>query len=214
MKRLLYAILAVMLMAGQAGAFMLIASGGVVEGGPTVTMGETADYTAIAGGVGIVAGVATGETNWSNGDLVYNETSTGSNDHYVEAIVEADNYGAGLVVRCNGTTGYYGVLNATNSRLAVYSFNGGMLGTLEVNMDAPTTTISAGTTYGLKMQISGSTLSAWLDPGKDGTHEEELGTFNISTGTNNYTTGVYVGMTFWRGNGQDPTVDSLEGDAL
>jgi hypothetical protein len=175
----------------------------------------SANYTGIVNGISTSGGTSGGTTNFQN-NFAFHETSTGSNDHYVKAKVQVGTSTAagGVILRCDGngasSTGYRAAL-ADNDRLYLHSFSGATH-TLITHW-AVSSDLIANQTYTVKVQVSGSTFTAWIDLNNDsdfGDVNESLGNLTSST----YASGPYVGISFNRSSGTDFRGDDLEGDAL
>lgn len=162
------------------------------------------DYTAITGGIAISGGAAYGTTSWQYNYVLHN-TDTGSDSHFVQALVQNTNdsgYG-GVVFGSNGTTGYVAQINTLNDRIELKSFNGATLSNVLTNVSAGHDLLPA-TNYLLKISKSGSTFTVSIDGSVKGTMTDST-----------YATGSRVGLFFDRAsNGQNPPADNLEGGAL
>lgn len=156
------------------------------------------DYTAITtSGMTISGGVANGgaDTGTSyTSHIVYHETSTGGNNHYAEAYTSAAR--AGVVVRCNGATGY--IIRITSvgatSYIKLFTFNGETISDPNkfVYSDVE---LTIATLYKLKVTVSSGTFHIYLDVNDDGDYQdanEDWGTISDST----YSSGQYVGLYF------------------
>jgi len=174
----------------------------------------SANYTAITGTINIAAGTIGGDSNWQY-NYFYNKTATGSNDHFVQADLapsEATSAGGALLLlRSDGTTGY--IVNVTSGveRIYLRRFNGGTVTDIDwiSTIDA-----IANQVYRVKVSVSGSTFSFYIDHNSDGDFDdanESLGTKTDAT----YSTGQYIGIGANRGaDGVDYRGDNLSGDAL
>lgn len=196
----------------------------VVESGGGATISDDfstdtgLDYTPIVNGISISGGTAGGSTNWAD-NSVYHSTSTGSNDHYMQADAgvsassNADNIPA-IVLRCNGngstSTGYRAGLVDTD-RLYLHSFSGSA-NTFIVYWTV-SSDITTSDTLTTKVQVSGSTFTAWIDLNSDGDFDDANESLGNQTDTT-YSTGAYGGLAFGRAGGVDHRIDNLEGDAL
>lgn len=167
-----------------------------------------ANYTAIAGSMTISGEKLHGQAYASS--VLYHETTTGSNDHYVQGkLLKVSGDESGLVLRCNGTTGYYIFIDSLTV-VKLNSFNGATpayVGAWTVP------TLTDGQEILIKVSVSGNVFSLFLDYNGDGdfddTNEVET-TLTSST----YTTGEYIGPYISRGAADAVTVDNLSGDAL
>lgn len=168
-----------------------------------------ANYVSIEGGISIDGGVAHNAVNW-NAALLYHSTSTTSSDHYVEASVEyISGDESGIILRCNGTTGY--LVEIGEQGIVLRRFSGSVF--TFISIDA-TETLIANQLYKIRATVSGSTFHLYIDLNGDGDYldsGEDLGTKNDAT----YTAGTYVGIYINRGSsGTDPIVDNLSGGSL
>lgn len=188
-------------------------AGGITDDFSTDT---SANYTAIHGSISISGGSLGGGTAWTQNYAIHN-TSTGSNDHYVQGKIQTGGVSAGgaIGLRSNGTTGYLVCLNVDATRLTLFGINGA---TLTINPDSTaykSITGSGGAgSYTVKLSISGNIIHAYIDLNDNGTFvdsNEDLGTWTISS----YTSGQYVVVGALRGSDNvDYRVDYLLGGAL
>lgn len=157
------------------------------------------NYTAINGSLTIASNKAIGSA-WA-GKWMHHNTSTGSNDHYAQATVfpgvSSSSDGSGVIVRSNGTTGYMVQLYAgTPGAIILYPFNGSSVAAhvganIDVNItDAP---------HVLKLSVSGSTFTVWLDGVSQGTWTDST-----------YSSGQYIGISS-RSAGTELSVDDFSG---
>ena len=167
----------------------------------------SAQYTAISGSISISGGSFGSGTAWVSTYAIHN-TSTGSNDHYVQGEIQT---GGGMIgLRSNGTTGYMVYLNEDASRLYLVSFNG-KTQTENPNGNYPknVTGTSGPGFYIVKLTISGSTIHAYIDLNNNGSFtdaNEDLGTWDDAT----YSTGQYVVVGAFRSN-TDHRADNFSG---
>lgn len=174
----------------------------------------SANYTAITGTINIAGGNIGGGTNWAY-NYFYHETATGSNDHYVQGdLAPSDTTAAGgalLVLRSDGTTGYHINVSSATERIYLRRFNGG---TVTDSDWISTIDALANQAYKVRVSVSGSTFSFYIDHNSDGDFDdanESLGTKTDAT----YATGQYIGIGANRGaDGVNYRADNLSGGAL
>lgn len=208
MKYLLTALLLLLCAASvQAGVFVGFGQSGGGGGGgisDTFDTDTSASYTKIFGGdISITGGYATLGGGWVNAAF-YHETSTGSNDHYAEGVVERSSDGAGgLIVRCNGTTGYAIQVYHDGSQVNLIRFNG--------DSETWVGTFALGLTLGalprFRLEAEGTNFRLYLH---NGTSFDQVGSA-ISDST--YTTGSYIGMFGSNANG-GAKIYSIAGGSL
>lgn len=187
--------------------------GGVpVAAGPEISDTFSSDnLTDICGTVTVSDGNALGGSNYE-GNTAYHTTGLSSDDHYIQAEVRyhnSTNTTAGVLFRYNTTngTGYTAMphYSGTNMAVRVRPFASGsweqdVLGNITfTNL----TTDLQDTTLTLKIQIDGTTITAWLE-GEQG----------ASTLTATYETGNYVGVIVKKTTANDQWVEEIEADAL
>jgi len=173
----------------------------------------SANYTAITGTINIASGTIGGGTNWQH-NYFYHETSTGSDNHYVQGYVATSvNALAGGTVglRCNSATGYLLHLVSANDRVYLNRFNGA---TVSIGSYLTSASDLGTGSYNVKVTVSGSTFHIYVDHNGDGDFldtNEDLGTITDST----YSTGEYIVVGASRGtDGVDYRVDNLSGGSL
>jgi len=174
---------------------------------------NSADWTGIKDGLtwdtgnGIVYGTNDWATNWS-----YYETAMGSNDHWIEANLRSvGSYRAGVVVRCNGTTGYIVYLSSTNSRIYLFTFDG-TTATEVTNFTASGATMTDDRDTWMKVTITGTSIDVDVDISGDGDYNdtgEAMTTWTNST----YSTGQYVGLYVAMDAANPPYVTEVRADA-
>lgn len=178
----------------------------------TFTSNTSANYTNIKDGFtwdtgnGWVYGSNDWATNWS-----YHETSVTSNDHWIEGEIRSvGNYRAGLIVRCNGTTGYMVYLSSTNNRIYLHTFDGTTM-TEVTNFTAVGATMTDDRDTWMKVTISGTSIDVDVDINGDGDYldtGEGMTTWTNST----YSTGTYVGIYMAMDAAQPPYIKSIRAD--
>jgi hypothetical protein len=163
----------------------------------------SADYTALANGISISGGYAYGSVQYAN-CAVFHETTMGSPDHYVQAKIEyATASSAYLIFRHNGSNAGYAV-TIVGSSLKLYKIEAGTLTFLDKYW---TITATSGTLYTVKIVISGSNITAFLNGSQlMTTHNSTDGIISDST----YSAGNYIGIGWDRGAGYNPRIDDLE----
>jgi len=156
------------------------------------------NYTAITSyGMVVSSGTAKGNTNFQTA-IVYHETPTGSDDHYVQ--YSRDNAYGGGVLRCNGTTGY--LIKASNATTVyLYPFNGSTVGAYVGGGAWTGLTLTSSSV--IKLTVTGNTFELFIDDVSQGTKSDAT-----------YSTGQYVGMHWTRGSGDNPAIDNFSGGAL
>lgn len=165
-------------------------------------------------GMYISGGVANGgmgtDTSYAE-HILYHETTTGTDDHYVElSTIDAR---SGVVLRCNGTTGYIVRLTSygETSYAKLYSFNGASVTDMDKYF-SHLTELSGSTYYKIKITVSGSTFHLYVDVNGDGDYldtSEDWGTVTDTT----YSLGQYVGVYFIEYSG-NATADNFSAGAL
>ena len=182
--------------------------GAVAAAGPTIDEDFSVDnFVDIENSISVGGGVGTNGSGWAL-NSAYVNTSVGDNDNWAEITAEFDAAwsGGGVVIRCNGTTGYLMVLQQTTAnQVGFYKFNG----TTETALTYFTwtsKTLTAGNSYTLKAQVVGGTFSAWIDG--------DAADSTIADAT--YATGDMVGVAIRAGNsaGGAVWVDDLTGDGV
>lgn len=170
----------------------------------------SANYTGIKDGFtwdtgnGYIYGSNDWATNWS-----YHTTSMGSNDHTVEARLRSvGSYRAGVVLRCNGTTGYIVYLSSTNDRVYLLSFNGTTA--TEITNATATSAITDDAETWIKVVISGTSIGVYVDINDDGDYDDAGETVAGWTDAT-YSTGQYIGVYCSLDDAPAPYITDLRG---
>lgn len=155
---------------------------------------SSADYTSISGGISISGGVGSPSSAWAD-NSVYHSTTTGTDEHYVEADVElTTSDGSGVIFAYDPVSdgGYIAYLSTAGLKIATITTGGSVTA---VNTKTPT--ISADTSHNVRVEITGTTAEFFVD-------SSSVGTETITVN------GQYVGVYFKNGANGAPSVDNFE----
>lgn len=159
-----------------------------------------ANYTTINGSLTISSGAMRGVAYTNK--WMYHNTATGSNDHWVQADITpggSTTDGGVIGVRSDGTTGYQlTITHGTPGQIILRSFNGS---TVSAPLTGTKNPDIANAVHTVKLSVSGSTFTAWLDGVSQGTWTDTT-----------YSTGQYIVVGSKSGSSSSAhTVDNLSG---